>query len=489
MKYCLSTPARPATRRALVLLAALLAVFVLAACARRPEEPQLSPEWLPPSYSLTSPAGDPARPWWLDLDSGELSGLMAAALAKNPGLREAQARLDQAEAAAHKAGAEGALQLSASAGLEQSRFSTRADGANHADQLSLGLAAGYEIDLWGRLRADAASAQLGAQARAEDLHAAMMTLSGRIGENWISLIELRRKLARLDEQLDSNRQLLDLIETRASLGKASALDVYQQRQTVAAIEAGQITIRGQERLLRHELALLAGRPATDPPTVAQRDFPSFRRTSALGLPADLLVMRPDVRAAALRLEAAGWDLSAARADLLPRLQLTGSLGYGTPALGALFDNWLLNLAAGLGGPLLDGGRRRAEVDRVRAVRDEDLAAYAGVVLVAVKEVEDALAGEDRARRSLHKADELVGLAAQSLREATFRYLNGRSDLLPVLREQLALITAQLDQESASADLCRARIGLHRALGGSWPAGLTRRAIGSTLWLSDLELVE
>ncbi len=119
------------------------------------------------------------------------------------------------------------------------------------------------------------------------------------------------------------------------------------------------------------------------------------------------------------------------------------------------------------GPIFDGGYRRAEVERSRAVVDERLAAYRGTVLTAIREVEDAVAREQQYRDSLTNIDQQLQLTRMAYREATRRYLNGLIDFLPVLREQINLITFQLDRIRTGADLLKARIGLYKALGGSW----------------------
>jgi outer membrane protein TolC len=188
---------------------------------------------------------------------------------------------------------------------------------------------------------------------------------------------------------------------------------------------------------------------------------------ALGLPVDLLANRPDVRAAGRRLKAAQYQVAAARANRLPTLRFSAGARYGTSELDLLFDTWLINLAADLTAPILDGGRRAAEVDRTRAQEDERLWGYRQSVITAVKEVEDALARESRQREHIDGLESVMAAARQGLEEAIQRYRRGLSDYLPVLTQLIAVQDLERNLIQQREALVRYRIALHRALGGGW----------------------
>jgi outer membrane protein TolC len=171
----------------------------------------------------------------------------------------------------------------------------------------------------------------------------------------------------------------------------------------------------------------------------------------------------------LRLQSADWQVAAARADRLPTISLGASLAYSAGRLDLLLDNWILRLAGSVSNTLVDGGALQAEVRRSRAVVEERLAAYRNTVLTAIREVEDTLISEQQYRQSLANIEQQLELTKMAYREATWRYLNGLSDFLPVLREQINLITFQLDRTRTRASLLKARISLHKALGGGWSA--------------------
>jgi outer membrane protein TolC len=186
----------------------------------------------------------------------------------------------------------------------------------------------------------------------------------------------------------------------------------------------------------------------------------------------LLQNRPDIAAALRRLEASDQDLAAARADRLPSLRLTGGAAYDSDELEELFDNWIVSLAASLTAPILDGSRRRAEVEINRAAVQQQLAEYRQVVLTAVREVEDALISETKIREHIAALESQLQAAQNALTEAGTRYVNGLNDYLPVLTQLLSVQNLEIDLIRRHEDLLVARIDLYRAIGGSWVDDLT-----------------
>lgn len=457
-------------RRAWRMVLALTAAGVLATSCHsaRPAAPDAVKAALPEGYSREPSGVQAADRWWLDFGSRDLDALMARAFAENLTVAEAEARLRQAVAEARKAGAGLTPEISATAGAGVSRVRAE-DGLvdSTTREYSLGLAASYELDLWGRVRQGRRAAVQQAEASRGDLEAAAATLAGSVSETWVRILEQDAQLALLQQQLETNKKYLDLLKMRQLKAQAIALDVYQQEQIVASTEALIPQVRAEARVLRNQLALLLGRAAGMPVDLSESDLPALPDLPELGVPADLLEKRPDVRAALSRLEAAESGVRVARADRLPAIRLTGKAAYGSDSVDTLFDNWILNLAAGLTAPLLDGGRRSAEVERTRAVTDERLAAYRRVVLTAFGEVENALARELQLREQLAALERQLTSARDALRESEKRYTKGAIDYLPVLT---ALASVQRLERSVLAgrrDLLVQRVALYRALGGRW----------------------
>lgn len=431
---------------------------------------------MPRTFSLYPSGPERQERWWQEFNDGELNALIGEALSGSFTLKEAWARLNQAKALAVQSGASLYPGLSTTAGPSYKRQRAKNTSGNlttiSTKTYSLGLTTSYELDLWGRIRSEQEAKILDATATREDLNAAAMTLAAEVAENWINIISQRRQMQILNEQLGINTTYLELIELRFRKGMVSALDVYQQRQVVAQVRAQIPLVEEQEQILMHTLALLLGKPPRTALAISRSTLPEPFEIPKTGLPADLLATRPDVRAAGLKLRSMDWQVAAARANRLPTISLTASAAYQAPDINLLFHSWLTNLAANLTAPLFDGGRRAAEVDRLRAVADENLSAYRRTVYTAIKEVEDALITEEKRRRHIDALKAEIEAAGRALDEARERYLKGIDDYLPVLTQLLKVQSLDVDLIKRQAELLIARVALYRALGGTWADKLT-----------------
>jgi len=450
----------------LVPLPALLLISCTVFKPRSLPEPHTG---MPERFSLYSEAAEMTNRWWENFQSPELNGLIETALTNSPTIRQAWARLAQAEAVAIKAGAAHYPSLGYEGKAQASRNSIV---ETTTETYSLGLNASYELDLWGRIRSEKEAAALDRETSRESLNTAAITLSAEVALRWSELLAQRLQLEVAGRQLKSNRTTLELIELRFRNGLASALAVFQQRQAVAASESLLPLIERREALLLNQLAALLG--LTDPGMlkVIQTRLPEIGEPPGIGIPADVLANRPDVRQAGLRLQAAEWRVGAARADRLPALRLTASAKYENSELPDLFDDWFANLTASITGPIFEGGRRKAEVARAHAVADERLAAYRETAINAFREVEDALVSERKQREYMAALDRRIDAARISYEESANRYRNGAEEYTTVLIQLRALQTLERERVAAQYDLLQDRINLHRALGGSWPNELS-----------------
>ena len=461
-------------KSAAVLAANLILAACLAACSPFRPDARVEPVApLPEGYSLYSDQPEDPGKWWEGFGNAELNGLVETALAANLDLAQAWARLRQAGAVAVQSSAGKYPTLDASGDYRHTRSYTRdaRDRTATSETHSVGLEAGYELDLWGRIEAEAQKGALDYRASREDLNASAMTVAGEVVSRWMEIQSQRRKERIITEQIKTNQTYLELIELRFRNSISTALDVYQQRQNLAKVKALLPPVKSRETLLLNELALLMGRPAGSV-TVADAEVPEPAALPGLGLPADLLASRPDVRSAGLALSSADWAVAAARADRLPSLTLGGTGEYTGAQLGTLFDNWILTLAGAVAGPIFDGGYRRAEVDKARATADERLAAYKETVYTAFKEVEDALAEEKWQKEYLTALSAQLEASRVSLREAVSRYAQGLDDYLPVLSALMSVQDLEVTMATERTDLMLYRVALYRALGGTWTDTLT-----------------
>lgn len=429
---------------------------------------------LPKTFSLYTAESAPINRWWEEFNDAELDTLIDTALSGNFTLKEAWARLNQARALAVQAGAALYPDLTGTAGASYARERTQNGSAKteSSDNYSLGIVSSYELDLWGRIRSERESALLETSAVREDVNAAAMTLAAEVANRWISILSQKMQKQLLQRQLKINLLYLELTELRFRNAMVSALDVYQQKQIVESVRAEIPLVEAREQLLRHELAALLGKPPLAFLSITREDLPMPTELPATGLPADLLSARPDLRAAGMRLKAADWQVAAARANRLPAISLTAQARYGDSDMDVLFDNWLLSLAGNLTAPIFDGSRRAAEVDRTKAVADENLAAYRQTVLTAIKEVEDALISESKQREHIKGLEKEADTAQKALVEAGNRYRNGLTDYLPVLTQLLTFQGLERDLIQQKTNLLITRVNLYRALGGTWTESLT-----------------
>jgi len=301
------------------------------------------------------------------------------------------------------------------------------------------------------------------------VYGAMLSLSAIVTREWLSAVAQQQAITLVQKQLELNKTTLELIELRYRKGMATALDVYQQRQIVAETESILPPLESALRTTLHELAVLLGQQPRADLGVKTADLPDVGQLPDPGLPAGLLANRPDIRAAGLRLRSADWRVAVAKADRLPALRLTGSASYGADDWDLVFDNWAATLAASVTGPIFDAGRRKAEVERTRAVVDERLAAYRESVLVAAKEVENAMFEEVTQVEFIAALERELDAARNAHKQALLRYRKGLNDYLPVLSalSQLQVLERRLVQaELTRLDL---RVQLCVALGGAWMA--------------------
>jgi len=473
---------KPKRRRlAATALCALAALALQNGCSAEKMRPRLRP---PETFSRSGRAAAPDE-WWKAFDDPGLNRLMEIALSDNLDIKTAWDRLDQASAYYKVAGASLWPDLSLNLGATRRKEMGGRDTIDYpytsgiagrsaretsgADDVfySASLTASYELDLWGRIRSSRKAARADVEAGREELMTAAITISGEVANTWCRLVHKRAELKILEEQKRVNEDYLELLELRFRKGMTSASEVLQQERELLAV-GGEISLaQMQVLLLEQQLDILLGRPPTEPVPAETDGLPDMPPLPETGIPAALLARRPDVTAAQKRLEAANYRVSRAVAERLPTVSFTVSAQDTEEEIRSLFDNWILNLAANLAAPVFDAGRRKAEVERARAEASERLHELEKTMLVALGEVEDALAREQKQEKFARKLREQVEISRKALALSRRRYLNGATDYLPVLVNLQALQSLERRELEARKDLLMYRINLYRALAGGW----------------------
>ncbi len=460
---------RPGIERWRRVARAAVLLFAVAGCATTSAPPQ--PEVGVPVAWREAPTPVPATvplDWWRAFDSAELADLIGAALAGSPDLAAAVERVKQAEAQVRVAGA--SLFPTLDLGITSVRRDTHPDQGPsiNVDTTNGVLNASYEIDLWGRLADGVRAADSSLLASRYDLEAVRLTLVAGVATAYFDLLSLRDRLALARENVATAERVLAVVESRVRNGAATPLDLVRQRATTIAQRAAIPPLELQERQTLSALAILIGRtPAGFDVTgrsVVALGIPEI----APGLPADLLVRRPDIAAAEAQLLGANANLAVARAALLPSITLSGSVGLASGALFA-FGNpaTIVSAAAALAQPIFDGERRGAEVGGAEARERELVENYRRAILAAFADVENALVATSRNAQQEALQGQVRGEAREALRLAEVRYRAGADDLLVVLDAQRTLFAAQDQLAQARRARLQAAVSTYRALGGGW----------------------
>ena len=412
-------------------------------------------------------------PWWREFGDQTTTELVELALAHNTDLRAAAARVLEAEANLDRAGGARLPQVGygAAASKQRNSFVLPNIGRQTIDSTtySYNFNVSWQADLFGRLKRTQQSTWASLLAEEAAREAVVHSVVA-------SVVRARVLVATTAWALDINEQITAswesttrTVDRRYRAGIAGAVELHLARENLASAQASEATLQGQLQQARLALDVLVGRrpgsaemlPATMPQLPSLDPVP-------LGLPAALLDRRPDLRRAEMQLSAATYGVGAAIANLYPDLSLTGSVGESADSINDLdLTNFVYNIVANLTGPLFSGGQRRADVDAAKARAEQAAAVYAGVVLNALREVEDALVLGESSVENFNLTTDRVAEARAADSLAKQRYQRGVETLLTVLETERRLRLAEQAIVNSTISVWNARIDLFLALGGDW----------------------
>ncbi len=282
------------------------------------------------------------------------------------------------------------------------------------------------------------------------------------------MAEAQKQLALVERQIETNQKVLDLLKNRFGTGQIRGVDILRQRQLLESTREQKSTAEANLKVLQHELSVLLGQSPQDTlRNISPEQMPELPPLPETGVPIDLVQRRPDVRSAFNLVKAADRDLASAISNQYPRLTLSASLTSSSNTAGNLFEEWATSFAGNLLAPIFRGGELSAEVDRLEAVKKQRLYEYGQTILTAFQEVEDALIREQKQRESIARLEEQVTLAEQAYNQLRLEYLNGTSNYLDVLTALDEVQQLRRNLLTAELNLIEYRIGLYRALAGSF----------------------
>lgn len=411
----------------------------------------------------------PPIEWWKAFGVPELNDAVETALANNLQLEGAWSHLAQAYAVAVIEGSEKIPQIDLDVNYVYLRDKNRLVDPNIVTTKKDWLLGGrlfYEIDLWQRIKSKTLAAEWALEASREDVDATALVVSGVVTDLWFTIQEQRELEELINTQVEVNRTLLGLLELRFTVGESSALDVYQQRVTLTASEAELAPIKSNFEVAQNALNIVMGQAPQPLPMVysdkALVNLPPFPQ---IGTPMNLIRYRPDLRASYNRILAADYAVAAAIADRFPKLTLFLSHDFVAQDWGNIFERTITTFIGDLITPIVDGGRRRAEVERRKAIVSELLWDFGQQFLVALGEVENAIVAEKYQLKLIKRLDEQMQWSRLNLSESQSRYMNGLTDYLNVIAaiQSQQNLERRLISERNRLILIRAR--LYRALGG------------------------
>lgn len=445
---------------------------------------------LPPAVTAYTAPGDAPPPadqsvtlgqagaadWWTTLHAPALDRLIARAMANNPDVAIAQARLDEARESVKSAQA-GLLpeaSLGASAGRQKygaSLFGPLDISVPPFTYYVVGPSVSFPLDLFGGQRRTVEEQSAYLAYRRGELDEVRLKLAANVAAEALALAEARDEARTVERILADDQQDIDLVKTAFDLGSGTRTQLLEAQSQMAEDQTLLPSLRQRQAIARHALAILVGDLPADwsAPDFGLDDFTLPGEIQA-GLPSDLARRRPDIRAAEAELHGACAAIGVATADLYPKLVLTGTYTQQALNPGGLFDGeagaWAL--AAGLTQPLFEGGRlkaqRQAAVDRYHAA----LATYRKTVLGAFGEVADALQAQAFDADQLRSEAAAAQAAADALDLARRSYGAGASGVLDVIDVQRRYTHAQIAVSRARAQRLLDTVQLDAALGGAAP---------------------
>ncbi|MBI1850685.1 MAG: efflux transporter outer membrane subunit [Planctomycetes bacterium] len=449
---------------------------------------RVGPDYRPPSLDVPAgyksagadaAASHLAVDWWTFFNDAGLTALEAAALANNQDLRAAASRVVQARAVTQGVASQFYPVVTFDPSFTRSRSSAnRAPGGGSASRsmtfntVQIPFDLSYEIDVWGRVRRAVESATATAQASADDFGVVQQTLAADVAQNYFTLRALDTQDEILTRSVELFQKQVDLTQTQYRAGIAGQTDVFQAKTQLETAIALESDVRRQRADTEHALAILTGQP---PSALSVATHPLDGEPPAIpaGLPADLLRQRPDVAEAEQNLIAANASIGVATADFYPTLRLSGSAGFESVGTDHALDwesrVWSFGPSVSL--PIFEGGKLSAGLEQAKARYDEVLATYRQAVLVAFRDVEDALTDLHFRAEAGAAEQRAVDSARESLRLADLQYRQGLVGYLQVIDAERTLLTNELASVQIQSQRFVSTVLLIKALGGGWAAGI------------------
>jgi multidrug efflux system outer membrane protein len=445
-----------------------LALLPLSACKRGPDFEPPAPV-TPPDFRTEMPEGASVAntAWWDLYQDPVLRDLITRGLANNRSLREAMARIDEARTGLTIARSEKLPKVNGIA-MVQIQPTSGTDSVSTFDNLRLVASAGYEIDLWGRISRSNEAALQSVLATEEAYRTVTIALVSEIARAYLTLRDVDARIDIAEGVAGANRESFDIMSSRAEGGLVPEVDLRRQEINLADSEAVLSALRRARAQTENALSVLVGDLPAEVArgtALVDQQFPPEVPT---GLPSELLLRRPDIRAAERALHAQTARIGVAEANRYPSLNLSALFGGKISTLGeSKGNNAFFNLGANLITPIFNRGALKAVADAERARTEQLMNQYEQTVLNAFREVEDALVAVDTYRLEHEARARQVDASRRALSSVEALYEGGLVSYQEVIDLQRGVFGAQLQESQALQLHHSAVVQLYKALGGGW----------------------
>lgn len=463
---------------------------LLSACTVGPNYVKPDPA-MPPSWSSELAGGLKEGPsalaqWWKQFNDPMLDSLIDRAVESNLDLRIAQERVREARSLRTIEAAQGLPTINAGGSYSTNRSSRNSSGFEGLEEFGVssgsrdfelyqaGFDAGWEIDVFGGIRRSVEAADATIQATEDRRRDALVTLLSEVARNYTELRSFQRRLEIAQSNIGSQRDALQLTETRFNAGLVSELDVAQARALLATFESTVPVFDSGALAAMHRLAVLLGQqPGTLKAELSPSSpIPGTPPEVPVGLPSELLRRRPDIRAAERDLAAANARIGQATAELYPRFFITGDIGLSSTKFSNFFDSnsvfW--GLGPSFTWSLFSGGRIRANIQVQDSRTQQALAGYDQTILLAMEEVENAMVRYSREQVRMISLAEAVDANLRAVDLSNQLYTRGLTAFLNVIEAQRDLFVTQDQLVQSEGAVTSNLIALYKALGGGWEYG-------------------
>lgn len=447
-----------------VLVAALLSGCSLVPDYQRPVT-EAPTGW---SEAVTTPSSPTAiaRDWWKNFNSAELNSLMTEALTSNNDLNAAIQRVEQARATLRSTSASQLPTVNAKGNAGWQSIDAPKTKRNSDTTGNAGLTVGYEFDLFGANRADIESAQSRLAGSEFSRDATALIIMGEVAKTYFNVLNLEERLKISDQNLDSSREVLRVVQARFDAGATTALDVSQQKSDLASAEARRAAIELQLKTARSALAILVGK-APQNLQITGKDLRALIVPAiAPGQPSELLERRPDIRSAESDLVAANADIGVARAAFFPQLNIGLDAGIAATPIGDPATT-TISILSGLVAPIFSGGLLEGNLAFSKARKAELVESYRKTILTSFKDVEDSLASTKASQQRETSLETAMNEARKAYDLSKQQYDVGSIDFQTLLNAQQALLTAEDNYVQTKNERLAAAVDLYKALGGGW----------------------